>query len=194
MNEVLYCFSSSRWPTTKVNKTVDNKMPSHAGWNLCRCLARIFSRCCLLQISSLFLQRRENARQIWRCLWSSHCVSAIMAHFELCVWGTQDGGPHPITYTPHHLCHSSLWMIPGHLSIPSLSVCPWIALRSHAFADSERWIRWTARQFEEHVQNHFKLQENHVQRSRTNEVMLCYLRSWSISLKWECCCTGVMRP
>lgn len=94
-------------------------MPSHAGWNLCRCLARIFSRCCLLQISSLFLQRRENARQIWRCLWSSHCVSAIMAHFELCVWGTQDGGPHPITYTPHHLCHSSLWMIPGHLSIPA---------------------------------------------------------------------------
>lgn len=27
--------------------------------------------------------------------------------FELCVWGTQDGGP-PITYTPHHLCHISL--------------------------------------------------------------------------------------
>lgn len=93
-------------------------MPSRGGWNLCCCLARIFSRCYLLQISSLFLQQCENARQIWRCLWSSHCVSAIMVHFELCVWGTQDGGPHPITYTPHHLCHSSLWMILQHLSIP----------------------------------------------------------------------------
>lgn len=41
-----------------------------------------------------------------------------MVHFELCVWGTQDGGPHHITYTPHHLCHSSLWMILQHLSIP----------------------------------------------------------------------------
>lgn len=93
-------------------------MPSRGGWNLCCCLARIFSRCYLLQISSLFLQQCENARQIWRCLRSSHCVSAIMVHFELCVWGTQDGGPHPITYTPHHLCHISLWMILQHLSIP----------------------------------------------------------------------------
>lgn len=160
MNGVLYCFSSSRWPTAKVNKTVDNKMPSRGGWNLCCCLARIFSRCYLLQISSLFLRQCENARQIWRCLWSSHCVSAIMVHIELCVWGTQDGGPHPITYTPHHLCHSSFWMILQHLSVPGF-----LFVHKSLFGHTCLLILsdGTAQQFEEHVQNHFKPQENHVQ-------------------------------
>lgn len=51
--------------------------------------------------------------------------------FELCVWGTQDGGP-PITYTPHHLCHISLRVILQHLFclIRCLSVCLLLYLAS----------------------------------------------------------------
>lgn len=69
-----------------------------------------------------FIQPYKNAGQIWRCLWSSHCVNVIMVHLSYVSGENRMAPPThpphtPITYTPHHLCHISLQVILQHLSV-----------------------------------------------------------------------------